>query len=145
MFWQRHRHAMSKVQTYKRMSRVENYFSMMLTKSGISDNVFFGNLPAVLKSEWKEMVLVDVQAVHDYDAYAKCSVNVFLYAKSVDSESSKPVKKLNTMEVLLDETLKVECDKHYSVIAEWRDQGYDSNSKYYYNVVNVSVTVRERN
>lgn len=129
-------------QTYKRMSRVENFFSMLLTKANVSDNLFFGNLPAAIKGEWTDMVLVDVQAIHDYDGRADCTVNVFLYAKSTDTESSKPVKKLNKMEVAFDKAVAESSDTHYVLTQEWRDQGYDADSKYFYNVVNVSVTIR---
>lgn len=129
-------------QTYKRMSRVENFFSMLLTKADVSDNLFFGNLPAAIKGEWNDMVLVDVQPIHDYDGRAACTVNIFLYAKSTDTESSKPVKKLNKMEVAFDKAIAASADAHYVLTPEWRDQGYDADSKYFYNVVNVSVTIR---
>ena len=45
---------------YKTTSKVENFFSMLLTKAAISDNLFIGNVPATVESNWKEMVLVDV-------------------------------------------------------------------------------------
>lgn len=73
---------------YKTTSKVENFFSMLLTKAAISDNLFIGNMPATVESNWKEMVLVDVLSMKDYGAYAKGSANVFLYAKSVDSNRS---------------------------------------------------------
>ena len=90
---------------YKTTSRAENFFSMLLTKAGISDNLFIGNMPATVDSSWKDMVLVDVLSLKDYGAYAKGSANIFLYAKSVDSHGTKPVKRLYAMELLL------QCDK----------------------------------
>lgn len=41
---------------YKTTSRAENFFSMLLTKAGISDNLFIGNMPATVDSSWKDMV-----------------------------------------------------------------------------------------
>jgi len=128
---------------YKRTSRIENFFSMLLTGAGISDNLFFGNLPAAMNSEWNDMVLVDVLKVSDYDAYAQGTANVFLYAKSTDSLSRKPVKKLNAMEVALDKAIDGAFDRNYSISVEWRDNDYDSSRDYYYDIVNVSVTVRK--
>jgi len=129
-------------QTYKRISRVENYLSMMLAKAKISDHVFFGNLPATINKEWTDMVMVDVQAMHDYDSFAKGSANIFLYAKSTDDESSKPVKKLNAMEVALDKALEEDFNKNYATEIQFRNQDYDTNAKYYYNVVNVEIIAK---
>jgi len=129
-------------QKFKRISRVENHFSMMLAKAKISSHVFFGNLPATINSEWSDMVMVDVQAMHDYDSHAKGSVNIFLYAKSTDDESSKPVAKLNAMEVALDKALEETYSDHYIMQTQFRDNGYDTNAKYYYNVVNVEIIAK---
>lgn len=115
---------------------------MMLAKADISDHVFFGNLPASLDSDWTDMIQVDVNSISDYDAYAKGSVNIFLYAKAADSTSKKPVKALESMETKLDEVLETYYNQHYSTRIGFRDQGYDSNTKYYYNVVNIEITAK---
>ena len=91
--------------TYKTISRAENFFSMLLTKANISDNLFIGNMPATIENSWKDMILVDVISVNEYNAYAKGSANVFLYAKSVDSRGTKPVKELYKMELALDKAI----------------------------------------
>lgn len=127
---------------YKHISRVENFLSMMLAKADISKHVFFGNLPASLDSEWTDMIQVDVNSLNDYDAYAKGSANIFLYAKAADSTSKKPVATLETMESKLDEVIEEYYNKHYSIRVSFRDQGYDSNTKYYYNVVNIEITAK---
>lgn len=127
---------------YKRTSRIENFFSMFLTKAGLSENLFFGNLPAIIESEWEDMVLVDVLKTTDYDAYAQGTVNIYLYSKSTDNLSKKPVKALYRMETELDAAINSVNDNHYSVEVEWRDNGYDDSRNYYYDCVNVSVTVR---
>jgi len=116
---------------------------MLLAKAKISDHVFFGNLPAVLESEWTEMILVDVLKVTDYGAYAKCTANVFLYAKATDNLSRKPIKKLNSMEVALDKAIEANYDKNYSVEISWRDNDYNEDTDFYYNVVNINVTQRK--
>lgn len=127
---------------YKTTSRVENFFSMLLTKAGISDNIFIGNIPAAVDSSWKDMMLVDVLSLKDYGAYAKGSANIFLYAKSVDSHGTKPVKELYKMEIALDKAIESCNDDHYVIEVNFRDADYDQNRNYYYNVYNVQVIIR---
>ena len=127
---------------YKTTSRAENFFSMLLTKAGISDNIFIGNIPAAVDSNWKDMVLVDVLSLKDYGAYAKGSANIFLYAKSVDSQGTKPVKELYRMELALDNAIESCSDDHYVIEVNFRDADYDQNRNYYYNVYNVQVIIR---
>lgn len=130
---------------YKHISRVENNISMMLAKAGISKHVFFGSLPASLDNSWTDMILVDVQAISDYDSHAKGSANIFLYAKATDSTSKKAVKQLEEMETKLDTILAEYYDSHYSLEINYRDQGYDENTQFYYNIVNIAITVRNMN
>ena len=127
---------------YKTTSRAENFFSMLLTKAGISDNIFIGNIPAAVDSNWKDMVLVDVLSLKDSGAYAKGSANIFLYAKSVDSQGTKPVKELYRMELALDNAIESCNDDHYVIEVNFRDADYDQNRNYYYNVYNVQVIIR---
>ena len=115
---------------------------MLLTKAGISDNIFIGNIPAAVDSNWKDMVLVDVLSLKDYGAYAKGSANIFLYAKSVDSQGTKPVKELYRMELALDNAIESCNDDHYVIEVNFRDADYDLNRNYYYDVYNVQVIIR---
>lgn len=115
---------------------------MLLTKAAISNNLFIGNMPATVDSSWKNMVLVDVLSINDYGAYAKGSANVFLYAKSVDSHGTKPIKELNKMEIALDKAIESCNDVHYVIDVNYRDSDYDQNRNYYYNVINIEVTIR---
>ena len=127
---------------YKTTSKLLNFFSMLLTKSGISENLFIGNLPATVDSSWKDMILVDVLAIRDYGAYAKGQANIFLYCKSIDSYGTKPVASLYKMELALDKAIKSCNDRHYSIEVNTRDSDYDQNRNYYFNVINISITVR---
>ena len=115
---------------------------MLLTKAGISKNLFIGNMPATVDNSWKDMVLVDVLSIKDYGAYAKGSANVFLYAKSVDSHGTKPMKELCKMEIALDKAIELCNDTHYVIDVNFRDADYDQNRNYYYNVINISVTIK---
>ena len=44
----------------RRLSRIENFFSMLLTKGKISDNIFVGELPPTTSKNWDDFVNVDV-------------------------------------------------------------------------------------
>lgn len=130
---------------YKRVSRIENFFSMLLTRNKVSDNIFIGYSPTTLESEFMEFVVVDILKIKDYGAYAQGNANIFLYAKATDNMSSKPVKRLNKMEEALDKAIKSCNDKNYSIEEEFRDSGYDTNRNYHYNVISIKVTIRRLN
>ena len=49
---------MAKNRFYARVSRVENFIVMLLTKYSVSENIFTDMLPVTIKSEWNDMVLV---------------------------------------------------------------------------------------
>ena len=115
---------------------------MLLTKAGISENLFIGNLPATVDSSWKDMVLVDVLAIRDHGAYAKGQANIFLYCKSIYNYVTKPVASLYKMELALDKAINSCNDRHYSIEVDARDSDYDQNRNYYFNVINISITVR---
>lgn len=115
---------------------------MLLTKAGVSKNLFIGNMPATVDSSWKDMVFVDVLSIRNKGGYAQGSANVFLYAKSVDSHGTKPVPKLYNMELALKDAVEKCNDRHYSVEINTYDSDYDQNRNYFYNVINVTITVR---
>ena len=43
----------------RRLSRIENFFSMLLTKGKISDNIFVGELPPTTSKNWDDFVNVE--------------------------------------------------------------------------------------
>ena len=65
-----------------------------------------------------------------------------LYAKSVDSHGTKPVKELYKMELALDKAIESCKDTHYVIDVNFRDADYDQNRNYYYNVINIEVIIR---
>lgn len=126
----------------KRISRVENFFSMLLTGKGISDNVFVGELPATVDKEWTNIVLVDVNRQTDYDSHGFGSASIFLYARPTGKYLKKNVKELDRMEDELNAVIKECQDSDYVLSFNWRDSGYDTNRNFHYNVVNVNVLTR---
>lgn len=127
---------------FARVSRVENFMSMLLTKYRISKHIFL-SMPVTIRSEWGDMVLIDVGKGKDMDAYNQFSVNVFLYAKPVGELQQKNVKRLDKMEELLENAV-MECnDTHYHPSVNWRDADYDDTRNFHFIVMNLSVTVTE--
>lgn len=128
----------------RRISRIENFFSMLLTGKGISDHIFVGDsgLPPTTREEWQSFVLVDVNQQTDYGAYSTGSASIFLYARPKGSGPTKNVALLDRMEDALDKAIEESHDKDYSIEENWRNAGYDSDRNFHYDVVNVSVTVR---
>ena len=51
---------MSEMTKYARVSRVEDFFKVLLTKYGVSENIFVSRLPVTIKSSWNDMALIDV-------------------------------------------------------------------------------------
>lgn len=125
--------------TQRRLSRIENFFSMLLTKKGISDNIFIGELPPTTNKEWEDFVNVDVGQQRGHGAYAVGYVNIYLYARPKGSPPRKNVAHLDKMEEALDKVIKDSNDENYTVQELYRDSGYDSNRQFHFNLISVSV------
>lgn len=128
---------------YARVSRVENFMNMLLTKYKVSGHIFVSNLPVTIRSEWEDMALIDVGRGNDSNAFNSFSVNVYLYGKPRGDLQQKNVVMIDTMEDVLGKAI-AECnDKHYHPVINWRDSDYDSTRNFHYNVVNMTITVTE--
>ena len=84
--------------TYGRVSRVENFVYRLVKGAGLSPNVFVSTLPVTIKSEWSDMVLIDVGKGDNLNAYRRFSVNVYLYAKGKGDLQTKNVNVIDAME-----------------------------------------------
>lgn len=126
----------------RRLSHIENFFSMALTKAKISDNIFVGELPPTTGKEWEDFVNVDVGQQTDYNAFSSGYVNIYLYARPKGTPLRKNVKRLDKMEAILDKMINDSCDKDFIISELYRDSGYDSNRQFHYNMISVSVVAR---
>ncbi len=128
---------------YKTSSMIENFLSMLLTKAGISSIIAFDETPLTVSSDSKDMVVVDMLGVTDLGGEAKCSANIFLYAKSTDSLGSKPVKRLFGMEKKLFSAIESSKDSHYVITSKELIGKEGKNSgNFYCNVYNIGITIR---
>lgn len=126
----------------RRLSRIENFFSIILTKGGISKNIFIGELPPTTGKDWDDFVNVDVGQQRDHGAYSSGYANIYLYARPKGSPPRKNVKQLDKMEGILDDLINGSNDKAYCIQELYRDSGYDSNRQFHFQMVSVSVIAR---
>lgn len=126
----------------KRLSRIENFFSMLFAKKGLSSNIFIGELPPTTDKDWDDFVEVDVGQQREHGAYSSGYANIYLYARPTGTLLKKNVKVLDKMEGVLDDIIKGSHDKNYTIQELYRDCGYDQNRKFHFNMISVSVIVR---
>lgn len=124
------------------ISRIENFFSMLLTQGKVSKNIYLGELPPTTDAKIDDFVLVDVGKQTSEDAYTVGYVNVYLYARPTDTTLKKNIKKLYSMEKLFDAALEASADENYVVSELYRDSGYDTTRQFHYNIIGLTVVVR---
>lgn len=126
----------------RRLSRIENFFSMLLTKGKISDNIFVGELPPTTSKDWDDFVNVDVGQQREHGGYSSGYANIYLYARPKGTPLRKNVKLLDKMEGILDNVIKQSNNKDYTIQVLYRDSGYDSNRQFHFQIISVSIIAR---
>ena len=126
----------------RRLSRIENFFYMLLADKGLSKNIFVGELPPTTHKEWNDFVNVDVCQQRDYGGYSSGYANIYLYARPKGTPLRKNVKLLDKMEGILDKIIDESRDANYTISTLYRDSGYDSNRQFHFQMISVSVIVR---
>lgn len=126
----------------RRLSRIENFFSMLLTQGKLSENIFVGELPPTTSKDWQDFVNVDVGQQRDHGAYSSGYANIYLYARPKGTPLRKNVARLDKMEGILDDLIANSNDKNYTIQELYRDSGYDSNRQFHFQMISVSVIVR---
>ena len=126
----------------RRLSRIENFFSMLLTKGKISNNIFVGELPPTTSKNWDDFVNVDVGQQREHGGYSSGYANIYLYARPKGTPLRKNVKLLDKMEGILDDVIKNSNNKDYTIQVLYRDSGYDSNLQFHFQMISVSVIAR---
>ena len=134
---------MAEMTTYGRVSRVENFVYRLVNGAKLSSNVFVSTLPVTIKSEWANMVLIDVGKGDNLNAYRRFSVNVYLYAKGQGDLQTKNVNVIDAMEEKLLQAVSGSRDNNYTPTVNWSDSDYDSTRNLHFNVVNLTVKVHD--
>ncbi len=128
--------------TQRRLSRIENFFSMLLSNKGLSDNIFIGELPPTTNKDWEDFVNVDIGQQRDYGGYSLGYANIYLYARPKGALRRKNVKTLDKMEGILDMIIDEANSEDYVIQELYRDSGYDTNRQFHFDMISVSVTVK---
>ena len=128
--------------TQRRLSRIENFFSMLLSNKGLSDNIFIGELPPTTNKDWEDFVNVDIGQQRDYGGYSLGYANIYLYARPKGALRRKNVKTLDKMEGTLDMIIDEANSEDYVIQELYRDIGYDTNRQFHFDMISVSVTVK---
>ena len=128
--------------TQRRLSRIENFFSMLLSNRGLSDNIFIGELPPTTNKDWEDFVNVDIGQQRDYGGYSLGYANIYLYARPKRALRRKNVKTLDKMEGILDMIIDEANSEDYVIQELYRDSGYDTNRQFHFDMISVSVTVK---
>lgn len=134
---------MAEMTTYGRVSRVENFVYRLVKGAKLSSNVFVSTLPVTIKSEWADMVLIDVGKGDNLNAYRRFSVNVYLYAKGKGDLQTKNVNVIDAMEEKLLQAVSDSKDNNYTPTVNWSDSDYDSTRNLHFNIVNLTVKVHD--
>ena len=128
--------------TQRRLSRIENFFSMLLSNKGLSDHIFIGELPPTTNKDWEDFVNVDIGQQRDYGGYSLGYANIYLYARPKGALRRKNVKTLDKMEGTLDMIIDEANSEDYVIQELYRDIGYDTNRQFHFDMISVSVTVK---
>ena len=128
--------------TQRRLSRIENFFSMLLSNKGLSDNIFIGELPPTTNKVWEDFVNVDIGQQRDYGGYSLGYANIYLYVRPKGALRRKNVKTLDKMEGILDMIIDEANSEDYVIQELYRDSGYDTNRQFHFDMISVSVTVK---
>ena len=128
--------------TQRRLSRIENFFSMLLSNKSLSDNIFIGELPPTTNKDWEDFVNVDIGQQRDYGGYSLGYANIYLYARPKGALRRKNVKTLDKMEGVLDMIIDEANSEDYVIQELYRDSGYDTNRQFHFDMISVSVTVK---
>ena len=128
--------------TQRRLSRIENFFSMLLSNKGLSDNIFIGELPPTTNKDWEDFVNVDIGQQRDYGGYSLGYANIYLYARPKGALRRKNVKTLDKIEGVLDMIIDEAKSEDYVIQELYRDSGYDTNRQFHFDMISVSVTVK---
>lgn len=123
------------------ISAIETFLESKL-KGVVSDNVYAGTLPSTLPTDKKDFVVIDcASALHDFSAYAKGIVNIFMYAMP-SAMGTKNVPQLSQMEQKYNKFLAETDDEIYAITESYRYTDYDSNYGMHYIISAINLIVK---
>lgn len=125
------------------ISKIETFLNEKIDNV-VSKNTFVGSkVPdkTAIPADWKDMVLIDIpNGVRDFEAYGQGTVLVSLFARPMES-GRKNVAVLSKMEESLNEVIKSNTDKTYTLSRRLTYTGYDSDIDWHFNTIEVIIKI----
>ena len=125
------------------ISKIETFLNEKIDNV-VSKNTFVGSkVPdkTAIPADWKDIVLIDIpNGVRDFEAYGQGTVLVSLFARPMES-GRKNVAVLSKMEERLNEVIKSNTDKTYTLSRRLTYTGYDSDIDCHFNTIEVIIKI----
>lgn len=125
------------------ISKIESFLNGKIDNV-VSKNTFVGSkVPdkTAIPADWKDIVLIDIpNGVRDFEAYGQGTVLVSLFARPMES-GRKNVAVLSKMEESLNEVIKSNADKTYTLSRRLTYTGYDSDIDWHFNTIEVIIKI----
>lgn len=125
------------------ISKIETFLNEKIDNV-VSKNTFVGSkVPdkTAIPADWKDIVLIDIpNGVRDFEAYGQGTVLVSLFARPMES-GRKNVAVLSKMEESLNEVIKSNTDKNYTLSRRLTYTGYDSDIDWHFNTIEVIIKI----
>jgi hypothetical protein len=123
------------------ISAIETFFNGLLD-GNVSNNTFFGGLPAAIQSTWSDMVVVDCStSISDMNAYGSGVVSILLYPAKNRPDGSKDTATCSRLAKALNVAIKNNTSKDYQIKRMGMTSGYDTARKLYHDVVFVRISI----
>ena len=125
------------------ISKIETFLNEKIDNV-VSKNTFVGSkVPdkTAIPADWKDIVLIDIpNGVRDFEAYGQGTVLVSLFARPMES-GRKNVAVLSKMEESLNQVIKSNTDKTYTLSRRLTYTGYDSDIDWHFNTIEVIIKI----
>lgn len=125
------------------ISKIETFLNEKIDNV-VSKNTFVGSkVPdkTAIPADWKDIVLIDIpNGVRDFEAYGQGTVLVSLFARPMES-GRKNVAVLSKMEESLNQVIKSNTDKTYTLSRRLTYTGYNSDIDWHFNTIEVIIKV----
>ena len=125
------------------ISKIETFLNEKIDNV-VSKNTFVGSkVPdkTAIPADWKDIVLIDIpNGVRDFDAYGQGTALVSLFARPME-RGRKNVAVLSKMEESLNEVIKSNTDKTYTLSRRLTYTGYDSDIDWHFNTIEVIIKI----
>ena len=125
------------------ISKIETFLNEKIDNV-VSKNTFVGSkVPdkTAIPTDWKDIVLIDIpNGVRDFEAYGQGTVLVSLFARPMES-GRKNVAVLSKMEERLNQVIKSNTDKTYTLSRRLTYTGYDSDIDWHFNTIEVIIKI----